>query len=109
MTVSFVVFLSRITVNRITASETVEPADVRTLCVADSTTANDAHPDDTLTVATESTSVLQEMMVVDKPAHGWTLKSLLEGCTNVMGQDEISSSSEATQTGRLQHILLCLN
>jgi len=87
-------------VNRVLAMEVAEPADVRTLTVADSTI-NDAHSDDSTAVAAESASILREMTVVDKPAHGWTRKSLLESRANATVQDEIGSSSEATQTGWL--------
>jgi len=91
-------------VNPVINTETVEPVVSKT--AADSTV-NVQKSDDNAAIVTESTSVQQELMVVDsyygdsKPVPGWTPKSLLENPTNPKDQDDVISSSETTQPGWL--------
>ena len=90
--------------NPVTNTETIEPVVSRT--AADSTV-NVQQSDDNAAVVTASTSIQQELMVVDsyysdsKPVRGWTPKSLLENPTNPTVQEDIDSSSEAMQPGWL--------
>ena len=94
----------RTLVNPVMNTETIEPVVSKT---APDSTVNVLQSDDSAAIVTESTSIQQELMVVDsyysdgKPIRGWTPRSLLENPSNPQIQDDVISSSEAMQPGWL--------
>jgi len=91
--------------NPVANMEPVEPVVGRSLIGAKSM-ANDKQFDEDSAAVADSTSIQRELMDDDsyysdsKPVHGWTPKSLLLSPSRPQN-DEISSSSEATQAGEL--------
>jgi len=106
-------YLCRNAPSPVTAKETVKPVVGRSLTQADSTVSIRLSDTNAASLA-DSASVHRELVDVDsyrshgKTAHGWTPKSLLESPTKLKVQDDVVSSSEATQTGMIYFILLLL-
>jgi len=66
---------------------------------------NVSQSDDSAAAVTDSTSIQHELLDVDdQPDDGWTPKSLLERPSRRKIQDDVISSSEATQTGMLHYM-----